>query len=71
MATTSCERLAGGAQPRAIADLVREVLDLVEHLPHLWHHIRSICVDFLQRQTKTVTLMRSAQTLNMKHLPDP
>ena len=53
-----CEHLASRAQPGAVADLVREVLDLVEHLPHLRHHIRPICVDLLQGHLKTVNLMR-------------
>ena len=42
-----CERLPRGSQPGAVADLVCEGLDLVQHLPDVWDHVRSICVYLL------------------------
>mmetsp|Transcript_20351 Transcript_20351/g.56405 ORF Transcript_20351/g.56405 Transcript_20351/m.56405 type:complete len:247 (-) Transcript_20351:596-1336(-) len=39
--------LARDTNPLAVANLVREVLDLVKHLPHVWNNILSICHDRL------------------------
>mmetsp|Transcript_22982 Transcript_22982/g.68333 ORF Transcript_22982/g.68333 Transcript_22982/m.68333 type:complete len:347 (+) Transcript_22982:2016-3056(+) len=36
------QRLAGHARPLAVANLVAEVLDLVEHLPDVRHHILAL-----------------------------
>ena len=43
-----CERLPCGPQPCPVTDLVCEALDLVQHLPHVWDHICSVCDYTLQ-----------------------
>ena len=43
------DSLAGGAAPLAAAHAVAELLDLVQHLPHVWHHVLAVRHDGLQR----------------------